>query len=279
MADLLIPHIDDLGGSHAANAAMLELSATGSVTSGSVMVPPGWFPQIASDERFQGLDLGIHLTITSESVAFRWGPTTVHRGGLTDGDGYLWPTVPEVRAHADPGAVDEELRAQLDRALAAGLDVTHVDHHMGAALSPEFVHNTVAMAVDYDVPMLFPGNLAEYAKLVDMGPTDVEVLEDARREAVAHGVAVGDTFVMPLIHHTDPQPERALLRALDALPSGVTYMSLHCAAGNEIIAIHPNDAEWRILERRMFADASFIDRLRQRELSGMRRFRDELRSR
>ena len=281
MADSgVISHIDDLGGSHSANVAMLELAAAGSVTSGSVMVPPGWFAEIVSEPAFFELDLGIHLTVTSESAAFRWGPLTDagRAGGLVDDDGYLWSTVTEARANAHPEAVDTELRAQVDRALARGLDVTHLDHHMGVALAPEFVANTVQIAFDYRLPMLFPGNLAEYGELVNMGPADIEVLRDARSEALQLGVAVGDTFVMPLMHHDAADRPATLREALSELPYGITYLSLHCAAPGDIEATHPKDHAWRLTEYEVFRDGAEARRLMGPELLGMRPFRDALRS-
>ncbi|MBN8902292.1 MAG: ChbG/HpnK family deacetylase [Rhodospirillales bacterium] len=63
----VILHVDDLGMCHGGNQAFLELAAAGLVTTGSVMVPCPWFREIAeagaADPR---LDLGVHLTLTSE---------------------------------------------------------------------------------------------------------------------------------------------------------------------------------------------------------------------
>ena len=131
------------------------------MSSGSVMVPAAWFPEIAAAPNLSDLDLGIHLTLTSESAAFRWRPisTASRASGLIDGDGYMWSTVPPLREHAHPEAVEGEMRAQIDRALAAGIDVTHLDHHMGAALAPEFVDATVRIAMEYLLPVAFPSNI------------------------------------------------------------------------------------------------------------------------
>lgn len=89
----LVVHHDDLGGSHAANLAFVELSELGVVTSGSVMVPCPWFPEMAAIARQRpDLDIGVHLTLTSEFPGFRWRPLTgVAPNGLTDGDGFFGP--------------------------------------------------------------------------------------------------------------------------------------------------------------------------------------------
>ena len=71
-------------------------------------------------------------------------------------------TSPSVRRHADPAAVEVELRAQVEAALAAGIDVTHLDAHMGAALAPEFCDIYLRLGVDYRLPILLTGTLAGY---------------------------------------------------------------------------------------------------------------------
>jgi predicted glycoside hydrolase/deacetylase ChbG (UPF0249 family) len=97
---LLIPHVDDLGVSHGANLAFVELAGLGFVTCGSVMPPCSWFPEmVAMVKERPALDVGVHLTLTSESCACRWRPisTASRTSGLLDGDGFMWPDVPSLR--------------------------------------------------------------------------------------------------------------------------------------------------------------------------------------
>lgn len=279
---IVIPHIDDVAGSHGANVAMIELGLTGGVTCGSVMVPPSWFPEIVSEPRVGELDLGIHLTLTSESAAFRWRPisTTSRSSGLLDDDGYLWPQVAPLRDHAVPDAVEAELRAQIDAALAAGIGVTHLDHHMGAALAPEFVAGTMRIASDYRLPVFFPSDIGSFVSVLDMGvdmnEQDVAVLKEARRQAGA--LAVGDTFVMGFTHQQDPEPRATFERLLHEVPAGVTYLSLHCSSPGEIERIHPSDAHWRIAEYELFSDPDFVAWMGSQSfrVGGMRHYRDAL---
>jgi predicted glycoside hydrolase/deacetylase ChbG (UPF0249 family) len=277
---IVIPHIDDVACSHGANVAMVELGLAGGVTCGSAMVPPGWFPDIAAHPRLGELDLGIHLTLTSESSVFRWRPisATSRASGLIDSDGYMWSRVSSLRANAVPEAVEGELRAQIDTALAAGIDVTHLDHHMGAALSPEYVHATVRIARDYRIPIFFPSAIDTFVSVVEMGELDFEELEDARREA--GDLAVGDTFVMGLTYQTESDARRTFERLLRGVPPGVTYLSLHCSSRGDIEQIHPNDAGWRIAEYELFSDPDFVAWLSGQSFrtSGMRQYRDALAS-
>ena len=285
---IVIPHIDDVGSSHSANAAMLELGMD-AVISGSVMVPASWFPEIANAPALSNLDLGIHLTLTSESAAFRWRPlsTASRASGLIDDDGYMWPSVPPLREHAHPEAVEAEMRAQIDRAMAAGVDVTHLDHHMGAALAPEFVHATVRLAAEYRLPIAFPSDIEGFLSLLaagadsgspnEMGEVNVAELSDARRRAGKW--AVGRTFLMGLTYQKEPDPHRTFQRLLSELTPGITYLSLHASAPGDVEHVHPNDYAWRVAEYRLFADPTFASWIKGQpfEVAGMRSFRSRLR--
>src|SRR5262245_4660966 len=92
MTRTVILHVDDVGMCHGANRAYLELARAGAVTSGSVMVPCPWFPEIAEAAAADGsLDLGVHLTLTAEWPHYRWRPisTSSPASGLLDDDGYF----------------------------------------------------------------------------------------------------------------------------------------------------------------------------------------------
>ena len=174
-ARVLIPHIDDVG-----------------VCQAPIVPSPSWPGRASSPPRRswcpapgtrrprtwpasnQASDLGVHLTLTSESRACRWRPisTTAHSSGLMDDDGFMWPDVPSVRRHAERRAVATEMRAQIDAALAAGIDVTHLDTHMGAAAAPEFVEIYLSLGREYRLPVLLPERIETYLAVLDMGPID-----------------------------------------------------------------------------------------------------------
>lgn len=158
-------HEDDVGFCQGANDAFIELAGAGAISSGSVMVPCPWFHDLA--QRVAGddsLDVGVHLTLTSEHAGYRWAPLTrpSAASGLVDDDGYMWRAVADVRAHAHPDAVEAEWRAQIDRALAAGIAVSHLDAHMGAALAPEWCDRYVAVGAEYGVPVLITSTFDGY---------------------------------------------------------------------------------------------------------------------
>ena len=83
-AKLLIVHADDLGAWHAVNAGSIRAFESGNVNSGSMMVPCPWFPEMAAWAKdHPEIDLGLHLTVTSERTAYRWGPVASRDRVLT----------------------------------------------------------------------------------------------------------------------------------------------------------------------------------------------------
>src|SRR5215211_6311269 len=129
-AKLLIIHADDLGMAHSVNAASTKSFDSGLVNSGSIMVPCPWFAEIAAYARSHAeADLGLHLTLTSEWKFLRWGPV-LSKDRLTtllDKDGYLYPTEVAAARNGAPQEIEAEIRAQIERAKAFGIQPTHLD--------------------------------------------------------------------------------------------------------------------------------------------------------
>ena len=257
---LLIPHVDDLGVSHGANLAFVELSGQGFVTCGSVMPPCGWFSEMVEMANEQpALDVGVHLTLTSELRACRWRPisTASRASGLIGDDGFMWPDVPSVRRHADPAAVETELRAQIEAALTAGLDVTHLDTHMGGAAAPEFAAIYVALGREYRLPVLLSRESASYDSVLAMGPIDRDFYTGLLAELDGEGAPLIDRFAMGL-GMTHLSTEEAYRQIVGQAEPGATFVSLHCNTPGDIEAMHPNDAAWRIAEYELFKDPEFL---------------------
>jgi chitin disaccharide deacetylase len=155
---LLILHADDLGVAHSENAASFAAFENGAINSASVMMPTPWVTEVA--EYFKAhpnIDLGLHLTLTSEWHTYRWGSVESRDKvpSLHDADGTLPRDTRTVVTRAKLDEVERELRAQVDRALALGIRPTHLDSHMGALFStPELMATYVKVARAYRLPFL-----------------------------------------------------------------------------------------------------------------------------
>ena len=116
---LLIVHGDDFGEWHGVNTATIEALQQGALTSASMMVPCPWFPEAAAFARIHpGADLGLHLTLTSERTAYRWGPVAIGYAPRTllDKEGYFHAAPSRFPADLNAREVETEIRAQIERA-------------------------------------------------------------------------------------------------------------------------------------------------------------------
>jgi len=226
-ARLLILNCNDLGMCHSANEGVYDSLRDGLATSASIMVPCPWGREAAA--RYRGEDIGVHLTLTAEFEHYRWGPCT-QAPSLLGGDGGFPRTVDDAWEHADLDETRRELRAQVERAILWGFDVTHLDSHMGAAqLRPEFFDIMLDLAVEFSLPMQLPS------------PSDEVAVGFPMRElAGEEGVLTTDHLVLT----AGVGGRRTVERAVMDLQPGVTEICLHPATDHsELRSLAPNWAE------------------------------------
>ena len=150
-ARLLIVNADELGFCHAANVGVYDALRSGGASSASLMVPCPWGREAAA--RYRGEDVGVHLTLNAEQELYRWGPIT-HAPSLLGGDGGFPATVEDVWDHADLDEARLECRAQVERAILWGFDVSHLDAHLATLqLRPEFFDVYLELAVDFQLSL------------------------------------------------------------------------------------------------------------------------------
>jgi chitin disaccharide deacetylase len=221
---LLIVNCDDLGSSHAANVCVYEALREGVATSASLMVPCPWAREAAA--RFRGEDIGVHLTLNAEHDLYRWGPLT-YAPSLIDGDGGFPRTQQDLWDHADVDEVRKECRAQIERAIYWGFDVSHLDSHMSILeLRPEFFDVYLELAVEFRLPIRLGAASTERA-----------VGFPFRRLAAEEGVVFPDHFLA--VRSTGSR--RAIERALVDLPPGVTEVHVRPAIDTaELRALAPD---------------------------------------
>lgn len=153
---VIILHCDDAGMCEEANTAVKHYFETGDVRSAAVMVPCDHAMDLVEWAKTQNSpDMGVHLTHTSEWKTWRWGPVAdpAKVSGLIDPDGKMWRSVPEVVTHATAEEIETEVRAQIDKVVAAGYRPSHIDTHMGTMYgSPEYVRVFLKIAEEYGIP-------------------------------------------------------------------------------------------------------------------------------
>jgi predicted glycoside hydrolase/deacetylase ChbG (UPF0249 family) len=214
---LIIVHADDLGETHSVNAAAIKALQGGTINSASLMVPCPWFPEIADYAKSHpDSDFGLHLTLTSERVYYRWGPVAPADKvpSLVDQNGYFhhdW----EENKHINAKEVEVELRAQIERALAMGLRPTHLDSHQYRLImnGKELFDVMLRVAHEYKLPVFVTRDwFADHPYLqASLDPGDI---------VVDHTVTI----------EPDIPPERwaeFYLAALKNLKPGVTEFVIH----------------------------------------------------
>jgi hypothetical protein len=274
-----VVHVDDLGMSRAANAGGLR-AMDSTATCASIMVPCQGFEEIAEIARARPeLDLGVHLTLNCEYEGYRWGPVSREAPSLSARDGGMWLTSRETVENATVEDVERELRAQVDRALAAGIDVTHIDAHMGTAFNLKFLDVYFRIARDYRLPAFvprirardlpahgLPDALQEYAARID--------------HAEAEGFPIFDHFDADSLEFTPGSGLVHNTRRIERLGAGLSYLITHCAEGGSELESITRDWRQRDEEHRIYSDGSMAEALSARGMHriGMRPLRDALRA-
>jgi predicted glycoside hydrolase/deacetylase ChbG (UPF0249 family) len=262
-ARLLIFNCDDLGSCRSANVAIYEALRDGLATTATLMVPCPWARDAAA--MYRGEDVGVHLTLNSEWSNYRWGPIT-HSPSLLDGDGGFPRTVEDVWDHADLDEVRKECRAQVERAIYWGFDVTHLDSHMGTMqLRPAFFDVYLETAIDFGLPLRMAPAAAE--RLIGF---------PYRKVAEREGIVFTDHFV-----YTSVGSRMQIEAAVASLSPGVTEIYVHPAVdSDELRSSHP-DWEMRVDDHALATkDEAFANLIAQSgaQLISYRALRDLQRS-
>ena len=204
-ARLVIISCDDLGSCHGATEGVYQAIRNGVATCASIMVPAPW-ARYAADQ-YNGEDIGVHLTLNAEHPLYRWGPLT-HAPSLLSGEGGFPRSVDDLWEHADSTEVLRECRAQIERALAWGIDVSHLAPHLTSiTLRPEFFDVYLELAVEFKLPIRLPSTISASAAGFPF-----------RQLAADEGIVFPDYFD----HDWRTGSRERVLSALGALEPGVT---------------------------------------------------------
>jgi predicted glycoside hydrolase/deacetylase ChbG (UPF0249 family) len=273
-ARALIINADDFGMCHDQNEGVTRGLMTGLFTSSTILVTCPWFEEAAEfAQSNRGADLGVHLTLTSEWNSYKWGPVMRRDAvpSLVDERGYLWQQVEQVYAHARLDEAEAELRAQIEKAYAAGIDVTHLDSHMGTLhLRADYHEIYVRLANEYRLPIRLASRRLMRA---DHGMSAILDQIDAS------GIVTPDHLVFegpPTVAET----ERYWTELIRGLKVGVTEILCHPALAREELKSCANDALQREADFRYFTSEAARNVIADAgvQLVGYRKIRDLMRA-
>jgi chitin disaccharide deacetylase len=260
-AKLLIVHADDVGMTHSVNAATIRALESGAVNSASIMVPCPWFPEIADYAKAHAeVDFGLHLTLTSERVYYRWGPVAPRDRvtSLVDENGYFWHDW-TATTRIEPKDAEVELRAQIERAYAMGIRPTHLDSHQYRLYQngKELFEVLLRIAHEKKLPFFVTRDwFAEHPYLESsLSPGDI---------VIDHTVTI-DPGVRP------EKWAEFYRTAIKNLQPGVTEFVIHVAFADEEMKAATREREtwgaaWRQRDFDFFTSAEFRELLRQEKI-------------
>ena len=286
-ARAVIINADDFGMCHAANTAIIRLLDAGHVDSTTLMVPCAWAPEaLAFAASRTDLDVGVHLVLTSEWTDYRWRPLTGADTTLVDDAGYFPAGVLAIEELASVDDVTAEIAAQLQAALDAGVDVTHLDNHMGSVYGlltgRDFLGPVFELAARHGLPFRLPRSME--------GTGDDAALQAKLAEAAAAADSLGVEIIDRLWSHpfeevpgeSYEQIRDGFIALLRAVPAGVTEIYLHpMVDDDELRAAVDFAAAKRGHELRLLSDPAVLQAIADEGLVrvGWRDLRDLQRSR
>lgn len=247
---LLIVNCDDLGSSHSANTATLRAMVEGVATSATLMVPCPWAREAA--RMFEGLPVGVHLTLTSEYPGYRWrgltGGTSLH-----DDEGFLAATHAAAMERVAPADARAECRAQIETALDWGVDVTHLDTHMNVMQARSDLYE---IYLDLADAFRLPVRMFSREDMAKQGFR-------ARERALARGLLFNEHMIYPW-----PRPTRdVLFEAIPQLPAGVSEVFAHPVQdGAELRAYDTSNADLRVQDAACLTDPAVADLLDRHQI-------------
>lgn len=231
----LIVNADDFGLHPAVNRAIIAGHEGGCITSTTIMPGGAAFADAAQLAATQpALGVGVHLTLVAERPVA--DPAAIP--SLVDGDGRLSSHYPAflarfLRGRVSLAEVRTELAAQVAKAAAVGIRVTHLDSHQHLHVLPGIIEIVLDLADEYEIPalripgepFLFAGGYPCSASRL-LGRTGLSTLAAlARRKARRRGLAVPDHFFGMLAGGN--LREEYLLAIIDRLPDGVSEIMTH----------------------------------------------------
>jgi len=233
-----------------------------------MMVPcPFYEPFIKEVKKRPDFDYGLHLTLNSEFGGHRWGPVADRKkvASIANPGGGYWGDSDDTARYALAKHVKIELKAQIDKALKAGIPVSHLDTHMGTCFSRfDLAEVYVDLGIEYDIPVLWVKNFdtREGARIGDEYDLDGRARElQARLEE--HKLPVLDYVEM---FYGTRSHKRVYVDALRNLKPGVTEIIIHCGYADSELRGLTRGAGSRDGDRRIFKSRIIRDVIKEENI-------------
>jgi chitin disaccharide deacetylase len=257
---VLLLHADDLGMCPEANEAGKKMLANDEIQSGAIMMPcPSADQFIEWAKNNTNEDVGIHLTLTSEWREYRWAPVAPAADvpGLIDPEGFMWRDVMSVVQHATPDEVEKEIRAQIDKAISAGVKPGHIDTHMGTLYgSVEFAKVYMKVAMEYNIPAMvieFTGDVLKRFRAQGYPITD-----DMVSFSSSYKLPKLDDFHAAPEKKTYEEKRQAFFELVKSLKPGITEIIFHPSVETDNLKSITNSWQQRVWESKMFHDPDVV---------------------
>lgn len=270
MSRRLIINCDDFGQSVPMNQAIMHLLEEGKVSSATIMaVAPGFEEAASWCARRGQMNVGVHLTMTSEFDALRWSSLT-GESSLHDESGHQYKTVKEFELGAHTGAVLKEIDAQYKRVKKSGITISHVDNHMGSLYGMETGRSLLPQTLWKTSRWRLPFRFFRYIHAED--PLLGAMTNIERPVALASGMA--DMLGVPipdyLLSHSFGVEEgetydsfkQSMIAKLYSLPDGVSETYIHPGIEDPWMLANIPHWEKRVWESRLPFDDDFTYAMR-----------------
>lgn len=150
----LVVNADDFGISERINAGILQAHREGIVTAASMVAVGRAFEHAVQVSRTApSLDVGVHLTLVAEAPLLRCKSSLIGSDGRfpasADALACRWLT-----GRINKAEVRAEWSAQIERVLASGIRVSHLDSHQHVHILPGLFDLTWNLAAHYGIPFL-----------------------------------------------------------------------------------------------------------------------------
>ncbi|MCF2140524.1 MAG: polysaccharide deacetylase family protein [Candidatus Lokiarchaeota archaeon] len=259
---VVILHLDDLGISHSANQAVIDIFSQNRIHSGSIIANSPWMPELVQNikdlsQKIQ-LDIGVHLTFTSEYKNFRWRPIATNdpQTGLVDIQGFLWQNLKDAVANVVPKYGELEMRAQIDALQKLGLELTHMDTHMFSACHPKFLPILVKLAKEYRIPAMIPNMSKQMFEYMGLDG-DIELYHKQLSLLQQQGYPIVENFKFASLQSVKNKL-RAYRSLLKSIGPGLTHIFFHPAIYNdELKGITPETAVGRFQDYEVLMNHEF----------------------